>query len=210
MTMLVIRRVLRLFGDLNGRISDKLISLIQKIHWSFWSKFWMNLKIKSTIIWDITPCSPLKVNQRFGGTYRIHLQVRTKRWRRYFPPKPRLTFNGPHGVISQKIALFITTAVRTSNLTTWKWCRLSGLNFKITLTYKSLLKNSEDATLHSGLTNSLHGAESFLRSCQLLSYSRNSQHFMEAEGSLPYSQEPSTGSYPEPYQSSTYHPILSH
>jgi hypothetical protein len=29
--------------------------------------------------------------------------------------KRRLTFNGLHGVISQKIELFITTAVRTSN-----------------------------------------------------------------------------------------------
>jgi hypothetical protein len=28
-----------------------------------------------------------------------------------------LTFNGLHGVISQKIVLFITIAVRTSNLT---------------------------------------------------------------------------------------------
>jgi hypothetical protein len=26
--------------------------------------------LKSTIFWDITPCSPLKVNRRFGGTYR--------------------------------------------------------------------------------------------------------------------------------------------
>jgi hypothetical protein len=26
--------------------------------------------MKSTIFWDITPCSPLKVNQRFGGIYR--------------------------------------------------------------------------------------------------------------------------------------------
>jgi hypothetical protein len=23
----------------------------------------------SSIFWDITPCSPLKVNRRFGGTY---------------------------------------------------------------------------------------------------------------------------------------------
>jgi hypothetical protein len=29
---------------------------------------------KATIFWDITPCSPLKVNRRFGGTYRLHLQ----------------------------------------------------------------------------------------------------------------------------------------
>jgi hypothetical protein len=30
----------------------------------------------STIFWDITPCSPLNVNRRFGGTYRLHLQGR--------------------------------------------------------------------------------------------------------------------------------------
>jgi hypothetical protein len=30
--------------------------------------------MKSFIVWDITPCSPLKVHKRFGGTYRLHLQ----------------------------------------------------------------------------------------------------------------------------------------
>jgi hypothetical protein len=30
--------------------------------------------MKSTIFWDITPSSPLSVNRRFGGTYRLHLQ----------------------------------------------------------------------------------------------------------------------------------------
>jgi hypothetical protein len=55
-------------------------------------------------------------------------------------------------------------------------------------------------------THSLtHGAEPFLRSRQLYSYSRTTQHFMELEGS----QEPSIGPYPEPEQSSPYHPILS-
>jgi hypothetical protein len=34
--------------------------------------------MKSTIFWDITPCSPLKVNRRFGGTYRIYSQGRSK------------------------------------------------------------------------------------------------------------------------------------
>jgi hypothetical protein len=39
------------------------------------------------------------------------------RWRRYVPPKRRLTLNRLHGVISQKMVLFILTAVRTSNPT---------------------------------------------------------------------------------------------
>jgi hypothetical protein len=30
--------------------------------------------MKSTIFWDVTPSSSLKVNRRFGGTYRLHLQ----------------------------------------------------------------------------------------------------------------------------------------
>jgi hypothetical protein len=54
-----------------------------------------------------------------------------------------------------------------------------------------------------------HEAEPFLRSYQLCSYSSTSQHFMEPEGSLRCSREPSTSPYTEPYRSSPYHPILS-
>jgi hypothetical protein len=32
--------------------------------------------VKSYFFWDITPCSPLKVNRRFGGIYRLYLQER--------------------------------------------------------------------------------------------------------------------------------------
>jgi hypothetical protein len=28
------------------------------------------------VFWDITPCSLLKVDRRFGGIYRLHLQCR--------------------------------------------------------------------------------------------------------------------------------------
>jgi hypothetical protein len=36
--------------------------------------------MKSTIFWDITPFSPLSVNRRFGGTYRLHLQDRKNKF----------------------------------------------------------------------------------------------------------------------------------
>jgi hypothetical protein len=32
--------------------------------------------MKSVIFWDIASCGPFKVNRRFGGTYRFHLQFR--------------------------------------------------------------------------------------------------------------------------------------
>jgi hypothetical protein len=42
--------------------------------------------MKSTIFWDITPCSPLKLKQRFGGTYRLYHQGRRiSRARNLFP-----------------------------------------------------------------------------------------------------------------------------
>jgi hypothetical protein len=91
--------------------------------------------LKSITFWDMTPCSPLSFNRRFGGTYRLHLQGRRRyvatcffvgllnlfsrpwRWRRYVSPKRRLKLNGLQGVTSHKMILFITTAVKTSNPT---------------------------------------------------------------------------------------------
>jgi hypothetical protein len=32
--------------------------------------------MKSTVFWDTVPCSPLKIELCFGGTYRFHLQGR--------------------------------------------------------------------------------------------------------------------------------------
>ena len=46
------------------------------------------------------------------------------------------------------------------------------------------------------LTYLVHGAEFFLSRQTVLSYSRNSEHFMEPEGSLPHSQVPITCPYP--------------
>jgi hypothetical protein len=53
------------------------------------------------------------------------LILRPWRWRQYVPLKHWLTFNGLHGVISQKIVLFITTAMITSNPTQLHICLLA-------------------------------------------------------------------------------------
>ena len=57
------------------------------------------------------------------------------------------------------------------------------------------------------LSNCLHRTKPFLRTYQVLSYSRNSPPFMGPEGSLPHSQEPITCTCPEPDRSSTSPPF---
>jgi hypothetical protein len=52
-----------------------------------------------------------------------------------------------------------------------------------------------------------HKAEHYARGLQMLGHSIVSQHFVEPESTLPYSQELSTCPYLEPDQSSPHHPI---
>jgi hypothetical protein len=78
-----------------------------------------------------------------------------------------------------------------------------------TLKLLSTLREMSTSSFFNLYHSLTHGAEPFLRSRQLCSYSRTSQHFMEPEYSLLCSQEPSTGPYPEPDQFNPYHPILS-
>jgi hypothetical protein len=88
--------------------------------------------MKSTIFWDITPYSPLSINRRFGKTYCLHLQCRNWRWSRYVSPKCRLTLYGLHGVISQKMDLFMFLIILRSAIiwgVQWKQLKLPQCNF---------------------------------------------------------------------------------
>jgi hypothetical protein len=59
--------------------------------------------MKSTVFWDITPCSPLKATRHFGGTCRLRLQGRISRARYQ---REGTCGKQKHSVISQNIALF--------------------------------------------------------------------------------------------------------
>jgi hypothetical protein len=51
--------------------------------------------LKSIIFWDMTLCSPLSFNRRFGGTYRLHLQGRRNGFSKTSQQtggKPRITW----------------------------------------------------------------------------------------------------------------------
>jgi hypothetical protein len=39
-----------------------------------WKDFRTDTHLKSSILWDITPCNPAKVNRHLGGTYLLHFQ----------------------------------------------------------------------------------------------------------------------------------------
>jgi hypothetical protein len=81
--------------------------------------------MKSSVFRDSTLRSPLKVNWCFGGACCLMLFLTwcillLWRWRQHVSPKPWSTFRRLHGVVSQKVELFITTAVRTSKPTNLK------------------------------------------------------------------------------------------
>jgi hypothetical protein len=116
--------------DQSGQTSYRVSSMARH-DWimTFTDRYVIIIKLlrRVTDFLEIRPCSPLKVNWRFWGTYRLHLQglrinrrryqresrwrgfaftlwylacliSRPWRWSRYVPPKRRLTFNGLHGV----------------------------------------------------------------------------------------------------------------
>jgi hypothetical protein len=112
--------------------------------------------LKSSVFWDITTCSPLKVNGRTGFFIGVFFDpedggnVFFEKW---------LTYSGLHGIISQKVELFITTGVRTSNpkqnraLTTRCWWEMLASSWLTQYVRRPLLEQSYRCTLSVSCRN---------------------------------------------------------
>jgi hypothetical protein len=74
--------------------------------------------MKSTIFWDIPPCSPLNVNRRFGGIDRIYYQGRISRARYQRESKWQAEFCLPFRLLSR---WYIARLIRP-----WKWRYVSS------------------------------------------------------------------------------------
>jgi hypothetical protein len=66
--------------------------------------------MKMAVFWDVTPCRLVDIDRHFRGTYCHNHQGVT-----LIAVKRRSS--RPHGATSQKTAISIVVAVRTSNLT---------------------------------------------------------------------------------------------
>jgi hypothetical protein len=94
--------------------------------------------MKSTPFWDITPFSPLEVDRRFGGTYRLHLQDwRINRSRSQhegkvdsdcFPVRPTLCSLAVGSIVKQNCVCFLT--VRMSSFICF-WSRRRALRNRL-------------------------------------------------------------------------------
>jgi hypothetical protein len=106
-----------------------------------------NQLLKNAVFWDVAPCRSC-VNWHFGGTYCLHLQGRkireqgtsVSRW---------LATQDLHSATSQKTALFIVTAVKTSNPTIDYWSNPVKVKTYLLHTWEksesAIYKTSKDA-----------------------------------------------------------------
>jgi hypothetical protein len=95
--------------------------------------------------------------------------------------------------------IYILDSVSHGYIVLWEGCKYTDENLKYFQKRRHCLCISDGVYIHSILWVSIsfihsfiHGAEPFLRSCQLYRYSRTSHHFMEPEGSLQCSKKLST------------------
>jgi hypothetical protein len=64
------------------RAVDKIVDRCLRRLQRYAFLFSVSRPLKSIIFWDISPCSPLSFNRRFGETYRLNLQGKRNRFRK--------------------------------------------------------------------------------------------------------------------------------
>jgi hypothetical protein len=82
-------------------------------------------RISASIYTSVFRLAVYSASHMLSCWFLLKLFLRPWRWRRYFPPKRRLQLNRLHGVTSQKMILFITDAVKTSNPKYIQWFHIS-------------------------------------------------------------------------------------
>jgi hypothetical protein len=148
----------------------------------------------------------------FYAGFLLNLVSRSWSWRRYIPPKRRLTLNGLDGVLSVKTALFnlyLFTCKRNS----------PEANYKVSTSKKKQQQNKQNTkqdSLYSSNKNNRNNKRSCLtfsspwsrprleRQLLVAELLRNVHVFMATEGSLPSSQDSLFVPYSEPDENSTY------
>jgi hypothetical protein len=148
-------------------------------------------KMKMAVFWVAAPCSLVEFTDvsKVLATSIIRTSTRL------------------HGATTKKTAVFILTAVRTSNPTHPKlfdkfncgyyWPNRIPTLHEAQINIYWLSQTLITQNIKNYLTNSTEQSPSW-QVDSMFSYSRNFPHFMEPEGSLPYSQERANSPYPEP------------
>jgi hypothetical protein len=105
---------------------------------------------KSTLFWDITPCSPLKVNRHFGGIYCLHLQGRRK-------SRARNQHESRWGAESFSLPLAFMLICCSSYSSTLKMEAICSSEMSVDFQWSTRRYILEDSTLHNHRCENLKG-----------------------------------------------------
>lgn len=114
-----------------------------------------------SFLWDVTPCKPVEVHRRMGGTHCFHLQVRTVSQNSNRPEAMRSSQTSSistilHGVTYRKMALFVVITVRTSsNSTKFRNLILLFLYIRVKLHFTLLCRHPYAAVYYPRLLTPL-------------------------------------------------------
>jgi hypothetical protein len=158
--------------------------------------------MKFAIIYYIAPCNTYK-SWRFTGTYRLHVQGR-KLTEQETKARWFLTLN-MEVILSSNLSAHVRTTRRYIP-EDGKFHNYRSMNLK---TYKICLDMFRDGTLGHDHYLTYSWSWALLEEPLIGQPLKNFTAFMEPEGLIPCSQEPSIVPYPEPYKSNPYHPTLS-